>query len=119
VSACIYKFDEFELDPSRFELRKNGRVLKLERIPMDLLILLAEKEGSLATRREIIERLWGKDVFVDTEHGINTAVRKIRQVLRDDPEQPRFVQTVTGKGYRFVGGEGRRSKNGQRRPRNG
>jgi TolB-like protein/DNA-binding winged helix-turn-helix (wHTH) protein len=105
VSACIYKFDEFELDPSRFELRKNGRVLKLERIPMDLLILLAEKEGSLATRREIIERLWGKDVFVDTEHGINTAVRKIRQVLRDDPEQPRFVQTVTGKGYRFVAGK--------------
>lgn len=102
MPACIYKFGEFELDPSRFELRKNGRVLKLERIPMDLLILLAEKEGSVATRQEIAERLWGKDIFVDTEHGVNTAVRKIRQALRDDPEQPRFVQTVTGKGYRFV-----------------
>jgi len=102
VPACIYKFGDFELDPSRFELRKNTRVLKLERIPMDLLILLAEKEGSVATRQEIIERLWGKDVFVDTEHGINTAIRKIRQALRDDPEQPRFVQTVTGKGYRFI-----------------
>ncbi len=102
MPARIYKFGDFELDPSRFELRKHHRVLKLERIPMDLLILLAEKEGSVATRQEIIERLWGKDVFVDTEHGINTAVRKIRQALRDDPEQPRFVQTVTGKGYRFV-----------------
>jgi TolB-like protein/DNA-binding winged helix-turn-helix (wHTH) protein len=102
VPACIYKFGDFELDPSRFELKKNGRVLKLERIPMDLLILLAEKEGSVATRREIIERLWGKDVFVDTEHGINTAIRKIRMALREDAERPRFVQTVPGKGYRFL-----------------
>jgi TolB-like protein/DNA-binding winged helix-turn-helix (wHTH) protein/Tfp pilus assembly protein PilF len=102
VPACTYQFGEFELDPSRFELRRSGRVLKLERIPMDLLILLAEKQGDVATRQEIIERLWGKDVFVDTEHGINTAIRKIRQVLRDDPEHPRFVQTVTGKGYRFI-----------------
>jgi len=98
----IYKFGDFELDPSRFELRRNGRVQKLERIPMELLILLAEKEGKVATRQEIVERLWGKEVFVDTEHGINTAVRKIRQALRDDPDEPRFVQTVTGKGYRFV-----------------
>jgi len=98
----VYKFSKFDLDPSRFELRRNGCVLKLERIPMELLILLLEREGSIATRQEIIARLWGKDVFVDTEHGINTAIRKIRQVLRDDPDQPRFVQTVTGKGYRFV-----------------
>ena len=102
VPSCVYKFGDFELDPSRFELRRNGRVQRLERIPLELLILLAEKQGDVATRQEIIERLWGKDVFVDTEHGINTAVRKIRQALRDDPEQPRFVQTVTGKGYRFV-----------------
>jgi TolB-like protein/DNA-binding winged helix-turn-helix (wHTH) protein/Tfp pilus assembly protein PilF len=102
VPACIHKFGEFELDPSRFELRRNGRVLKLERIPMELLLLLAEKDGSVVTRQEIVERLWGKDVFVDTEHGINTAIRKIRQALRDDPDQPRFIETVTGKGYRFV-----------------
>ena len=98
----MYTFSEFDLDASRFELRRNGRVLKLERIPMELLILLLEKDGNVATRQEIIDRLWGKDVFVDTEHGINTAIRKVRQVLRDDPDQPRFVQTVTGKGYRFV-----------------
>src|ERR1700691_4577525 len=70
---------------------------------MELLILLAERNGDLVTRSEIAERLWEREIFVDTEHGINTAIRKIRQVLRDDPEQPRFVQTVTGKGYRFVG----------------
>ena len=97
-----FKFGDFELDSAQFQLRREGRVLKLERIPMELLILLAEKGGSIVTRQEITERPWGKDVFVDTEHGINTAIRKIRQALRDDPERPRFVQTVTGKGYRFV-----------------
>ncbi len=76
--------------------------VKLEKVPMELLILLLEKDGHLVTRQQIIERLWGNDVFVDTEHGINTAIRKIRQALKDDPDQPRFVQTVTGKGYRFV-----------------
>jgi len=111
VPVCIHKFDEFELDPSRFELRRNGRALKLERIPMELLLLLLEKDGSIVTRQEIVDRLWGKDVFVDTEHGINTAIRKIRQALKDDPEHPRFVQTVTGKGYRFVA-----EKNGQAPP---
>jgi TolB-like protein/DNA-binding winged helix-turn-helix (wHTH) protein/Tfp pilus assembly protein PilF len=102
LSASPHKFGDFELDPSRFELRREGRVLKLERIPMELLLFLVEKEGAVVTRQEIVDRIWGKDVFVDTEHGINTAIRKIRQALKDDPENPRFVQTVTGKGYRFV-----------------
>ena len=69
---------------------------------MELLLLLVSKQGELVSREEIIARLWGPDVFIETEHGINTAVRKIRQTLGDDPEQPRFVQTVVGKGYRFV-----------------
>ena len=102
MPVSYYKFGEFELDRARFELRRNGRILKLERIPMELLILLAEKDGNVVSRREIAERLWGKDVFVDSEHGINTAIRKIRGVLREDAERPRFVQTVLGKGYRFV-----------------
>ncbi len=102
MSGPSYKFGEFELDCARFELKRNGRTLKLERIPMDLLILLAEQDGRVVTRQEIIERLWGKDVFVDTEHGINTAIRKIRSALHDDAERPRFVQTVQGKGYRFL-----------------
>ncbi len=109
VIASPYQFGEFELDCARYELRRNGQPLKLERIPMDLLILLIEKDGNVVARQEIIERLWGKDVFVDTEHGINTAIRKIRMVLKDDPEQPRYIQTVTGKGYRFVADR----KNGQ------
>jgi DNA-binding winged helix-turn-helix (wHTH) protein/Tol biopolymer transport system component len=101
--ATIFEFGGFRLDCDRFSLSRAGRQLKLERKPMELLVLLAAANGRLVTRTEIAQQLWGSEVFVDTEHGINTAVRKIRQVLRDDPEQPRFVQTVTGKGYRFVG----------------
>jgi len=98
----LLEFDEFSLDCDRYELLRSGRPVKLEKIPMELLTLLVTKDGRLVTRQEIIEHLWGKEVFVDTEHGINTAIRKIRNVLRDDPEQPRFVQTVTRKGYRFI-----------------
>ena len=102
MPSAPYRFGEFELDSSRFELRRNGRPLKLERIPMELLILLAEKDGHVVTRQEIVERLWGRDIFVDTEHGINTAVRKIRAALREDADKPRVIQTVPGKGYRFL-----------------
>lgn len=107
MSESQYRFAEFQLDCASFELRRQGRTQKteripLERIPMELLILLLERQGSVVTREEIVDRLWGKDVFVDTEHGINTAIRKIRQALRDDPERPRFILTVSGKGYRFV-----------------
>jgi predicted ATPase/DNA-binding winged helix-turn-helix (wHTH) protein len=93
---------DFELDPRTYELRSGGRIVKLERIPMELLILLIEERGQLVTRSQIIERIWGKDVFLDTDNSINAAIRKIRQVLKDDPEQPRFVQTITGRGYRFI-----------------
>jgi TolB-like protein/DNA-binding winged helix-turn-helix (wHTH) protein len=103
MAQNAFEFDDYRLDCDRFELCRAGRSLKLERKPMELLILLAAKEGHLVTRTEIAERLWEREVFVDTEHGINTAIRKSRQALRDDPEQPRFVQTVTGKGYRFIG----------------
>jgi len=94
--------EDFELDLRAYELRRAGRILKLERIPMELLLLLVEKRGQLVTRDQIIERIWGKDVFLDTDNSINAAIRKIRQVLKDNPEQPRFVQTITGRGYRFI-----------------
>lgn len=94
--------DGFELDAGAYKLRRAGRVLKLERIPMEVLLFLAERPGELITREQIVERVWGKDVFLDTDNSINGAIRKIRQVLRDDPEDPRFVQTITGKGYRFI-----------------
>jgi len=93
---------EYELDLGAYELRRAGRVLRLERIPMELLILLVERSGQLVSRDEIIERIWGRDVFLGTDNSINAAIRKIRQVLRDDPERPRFIQTVTAKGYRLI-----------------
>jgi TolB-like protein/DNA-binding winged helix-turn-helix (wHTH) protein len=102
VTNGILCFADFELDPGRCQLRRGDRILKLEKIPMDLLMLLVEADGQLVTRDQIIERIWGRDVFLDTEHGINTAIRKIRIALRDDPESPRFVETITGRGYRFV-----------------
>jgi TolB-like protein/Tfp pilus assembly protein PilF len=84
------------------ELRHNGQSLKLERRPMDLLRLLLERHGEMVSRDEIVAKLWGANVFVDVDLGINTAVRKIRQVLNDDPHAPRFVETVPARGYRFV-----------------
>jgi DNA-binding winged helix-turn-helix (wHTH) protein len=69
---------------------------------MELLMQLTSRGGQLVTRSEIAERLWSSEVFVDTEHGINTAIRKLRHLLRDDPDKPQFIQTVTGVGYRFV-----------------
>jgi len=97
-----FRFGDFELDVASYELRRLGRPVKLERQPMDLLILLVERRRQLVSRAEIIDRLWGKDVFVDVETGVNTAISKIRQVLRDSTEAPTFVETVPGKGYRFI-----------------
>jgi serine/threonine protein kinase/tetratricopeptide (TPR) repeat protein len=102
-SARFFRFDEeFDLDLGACELRRAGQPVRLGRIPMELLLLLVEQRGQLVTREQIIERVWGKDVFLDTDNSINAAIRKIRQVLEDNPEQPRFVQTVIGRGYRFI-----------------
>src|SRR5262245_30137970 len=96
------RFGEFDLDPAAYELHWKGRSVRLERLPMDLLMMLVERRGDLVTRAEIVDRLWGKDVFVDVETGVHTAMRKIRQALRDSAEAPAFIETVPGKGYRFV-----------------
>ncbi len=77
-------------------------MLKLERIPIEILLFLIEQRGQIVSREQIAERIWGKGVFLDTDNSINGAIRKIRQVLKDDPEQPRFILTVTGRGYRFI-----------------
>lgn len=103
MPEVLPKRDDLQLDLSRYELRRGRSVLRLEKIPMELLILLVERSQQLVSREEIVQRLWGRDVFLDTEQGINTAIRKIRLALRDDPEQPRYLQTVVGKGYRFIG----------------
>ncbi len=96
------RFEDFELDPRSFELRRAGHLVKLERIPLQLLFLLAENRDRLVTREEILLAIWGKDVFVDADNSINTAVRKARQALKEDPENPRFLRTIPGKGYRFT-----------------
>jgi len=94
---------KFQLDLSRYELRLDGRPVKLERQPMELLIFFVERKGQLVTREDIIGKLWGKNVFVDVDGSINRAVRKIRATLKDDPSSARYLETIVGKGYRFIG----------------
>src|SRR6267142_6652273 len=101
-SKSAFRFGDFELDVAAYLLRRNGRPIRLERQPMDVLITLVERRGQLVSRGDIVDQLWGKDVFVDVETGVHTAIRKIRQALRDSREEPVFVETVTGKGYRFI-----------------
>lgn len=99
---AVYRFGEFSLHSGKFELCRKGRRLKLERKPLELLVLLVAKHGQVVTRDEIARRLWEQEVFVDIEHGINTAIRKIRQALGDSSDLPQFVQTISGSGYRFI-----------------
>jgi DNA-binding winged helix-turn-helix (wHTH) protein/tetratricopeptide (TPR) repeat protein len=94
---------EIELDLGRYELRRQGRRIKLEKKPMELLILLVSRREQLVSREEIVAKLWRSDLFVDTELNINNIVRKIRTALSDDFAKPRFLETVVGKGYRFIG----------------
>jgi TolB-like protein/DNA-binding winged helix-turn-helix (wHTH) protein len=102
LSGLVYQFGDFWLDCGAFQLLRDGHSLRVERKPMELLILLASRQGQLVTRTELADRLWASEVFVDTEHGINTAIRKLRYLLRDDPDNPQFIQTVIGMGYRFI-----------------
>jgi len=96
------RFDDFQLDYGRFQLCRRGIPVRLEGLPLQLLMFLVEKRGQLVTREQISTELWSKDVFVDVEQGINTAIRKIRRALADDAGEPQYLQTVVGRGYRFV-----------------
>ncbi|HKN73442.1 MAG TPA: winged helix-turn-helix domain-containing protein [Terriglobales bacterium] len=96
------RFDDFQLDYGRFQLCRRGLPVRLEGLPLQLLMFLVEKRGQLVTREQISSELWSKDVFVDVEQGINTAIRKIRRALADDAGEPQYLQTVVGRGYRFV-----------------
>ena len=98
----VFRFESFEVDRDAFELRRAGRPVPIERIPMELLLLLLERPGQLVTRQEILDRIWGKKVFGDVDNSINTAVRKIRQALHDNPANPRLLRTIPGKGYRIA-----------------
>jgi TolB-like protein/DNA-binding winged helix-turn-helix (wHTH) protein/Tfp pilus assembly protein PilF len=97
-----FRFEEFELNVDSYELRRSGVPVKVERIPLELLILLLQNSGKLVRREVINERLWGGGVFIETEHGINTAINKLRVTLRDDSRDPRFIRTVVGRGYCFI-----------------
>src|ERR1700675_2573530 len=94
---------EIELDLGRYELRRHGRRVKLEKKPMELLIFLVARREQLVSREEIVTRLWRSDLFIDTGPNINNIVRKIRTALGDNRAKPRFLETVVGKGYRFIG----------------
>jgi TolB-like protein/DNA-binding winged helix-turn-helix (wHTH) protein/Tfp pilus assembly protein PilF len=109
--------EEIEIDTQAYELRRGARAVKLERIPMEILLFLLEHRAELVTREQIVEKVWGRGVFLDTDNSINAAIHKIRQALKDDPENPRFIRTITGKGYRFIatplnGEPGRSDKEG-------
>ncbi len=97
------RFGQFELDQVAGELYRQGRRVRLQEQPRQVLIALLERRGELVTRDELRERLWKGDTFVDFEHGLNTAVKKVRQALGDSAETPRYIETLAKRGYRFIG----------------
>lgn len=97
-----FRFGEFHLDVAAYSLSRGGERIKVEKMPMELLILLVGSAGTLVDRRTIHAALWASDVFVEHDAATNTVIRKIRQALGDNAEKPRFVETVVGKGYRFI-----------------
>ena len=96
------RFGEFELDFGHFLLYRRGSPVRLETLPLHLLMYLVDNRRQLVTREQIANELWGQDVFVDVDQSINTAIRKIRIALEDNSTKPRLLQTVVGRGYRFV-----------------
>ncbi len=112
--AGSFRFGAFELDVAAFTLRRDGIPVRLEKIPMEVLVLLVERAGTLVARDSMHAALWGSDVFLDRDAAINTAIRKIRKALGEDVDRPRFVETVVGKGYRFVGQIVRETMDSQR-----
>jgi DNA-binding winged helix-turn-helix (wHTH) protein/tetratricopeptide (TPR) repeat protein len=103
MPIAVRAFGEIELDLGRYELRRHGRRVKLEKKPMELLIFLVGRREQLVSRKDIVAKLWRSDLFIDAEPNINNIVRKIRAALGDNSARPRFLETVVGKGYRFIG----------------
>ncbi len=100
--ARVFRFGVFEANEGSGELRKHGVRIKLHSQPFKVLLLLLERPLGIVTREEMRQRLWGTETFVDFDHGLNTAVNKIREALGDSASTPRYVETVPGKGYRFL-----------------
>ncbi len=97
------RFGPYDLDPKSCELRKHGMRLKITGQPLQLLAFLLERPGELVSREDLRDRLWPENTFVDFEHSLNTAMKRLRRALEDDPERPQFVETVPRHGYRFIG----------------
>jgi DNA-binding winged helix-turn-helix (wHTH) protein len=102
-SPLIARFDVFEVDFRAGELYKTGRKIKLQVLPFQALALLLDRPGEVVTREEFVKTLWPGDTFVDFDHSLNTAIKKLRQALGDDNKKPRFIETLPKRGYRFVG----------------
>ncbi|MGB9243148.1 MAG: winged helix-turn-helix domain-containing protein [Candidatus Acidiferrales bacterium] len=102
MSPRIVRFGTFEADLATRELRKSGVRVKLQGQPFEILAMLLERPGGLVTREELQQRLWPTDTFVDFDHGVNTAINRLREALGDSAENPRFVETVPRRGYRFI-----------------
>lgn len=99
----VLRFGVFEIDARAGELRKNGVKLKLQEQPFQVLCILVEHPGEVVTREELRNRLWPADTFVDFDHGVNAAIKRLRDTLGDLPDNPRFVETLQRRGYRFIG----------------
>ena len=102
-SKNAIRFDAYEVDLRAQELYKSGRKVKLQIQPFQVLAMLLEQPGEVVTRDEMQKRLWPADTFVDFEHSLNTAIKKLRQALEDDIKKPRYVETLPKRGYRFLG----------------
>ena len=97
-----FRFGRFEVDIRTHELRRDGVRRRLQEQPFALLAVMLDHPGELLTRDELREHLWPQGTFVDFEHGLNAAIRRLRAVLGDDAEHPRFVETLPRRGYRFI-----------------
>jgi DNA-binding winged helix-turn-helix (wHTH) protein len=98
----VVRFAAFEFDPGTGELRKNGLRIKLNGQPVSVLAMLIERAGEVVTREELQKRLWPVDTYVDFEHSLNAAIKRLRAALRDSAGAPRFVETLPRQGYRFI-----------------
>jgi cholera toxin transcriptional activator len=98
----VFRFGLYEADAAAGELRKNGRKVKLQEQPFRVLLLLLERPGEPVTREEIRRALWSEDTFVDFDHSLNTVVNKLRDALDDAAANPRFIETLARRGYRFI-----------------
>jgi cholera toxin transcriptional activator len=100
---CLFRFGIYELDGGTGELRKDGKTRpRLQGQPLEVLLHLLEHPGEVVTREELRQRLWPADTFVDYDHSLNTAVNKLREALSDSADNPRFIQTIPRRGYRFI-----------------